>query len=118
MGVDIEPEMIEFAEEKRNSSYPQERPSLSFLVDDIVAMDLEPTDFVVCYCTVQFVRPALRQTLIDKIYRSLNWAARYCCSKKFAAPTPDSRTFSPHSTTTIRFAGDTPLRISCPRLGA
>ena len=36
-------------------------------------IDMEPSDFIVCYYTVQFIRPSLRQQLIDKLYDSLNW---------------------------------------------
>jgi tRNA (cmo5U34)-methyltransferase len=36
-------------------------------------MPMEPADMIVCYYTVQFVRPSVRQTLVDKLYNTLNW---------------------------------------------
>lgn len=70
IGIDIEADMIAMANEKKNL-----RPDLNvtFVVEDAVEAEMEVADLFVCYYTVQFIRPSVRQTLIDKIYRTLNW---------------------------------------------
>jgi tRNA (cmo5U34)-methyltransferase len=72
VGVDIEPDMIAVAEEKKLAT-KLKGLSVDFLVESIVEMELEPTDLIVCYYTVQFIRPSVRQKLVDKLYESLNW---------------------------------------------
>lgn len=70
IGIDIEQDMIAFANNhKQNDAVT----NLEFITEDILLMDLEPTDMIVCYYTVQFIRPSMRQALIDKFYQSLNW---------------------------------------------
>lgn len=70
IGVDIEADMITVAEEKRKQT-----PDLnvSFVAADSISMDMEPADLIVCYYAVQFISPSVRQNLIDKLYRTLNW---------------------------------------------
>ena len=68
VGVDIEPGMIEFARAQNQGD-----SRVSFVVDDIVQMELAPADLIVAYYTVQFIRPSERQRLIDKLYQSLRW---------------------------------------------
>jgi len=41
--------------------------------DDILHLEMEPADLIVCYYTIQFIRPSLRQNVIDKIYERLQW---------------------------------------------
>ena len=68
VGVDIEASMIEHAKNNHPGMC-----NVEFLVEDALLIDMEPSDFIVCYYTVQFIRPSLRQQLIDKLYDSLNW---------------------------------------------
>jgi tRNA (cmo5U34)-methyltransferase len=70
IGIDIEGDMIVKAKTKAASA-----PGLnvSFVGDDALETPLEPADMIVCYYTVQFVRPSVRQTLINKLYNTLNW---------------------------------------------
>lgn len=70
IGIDIEEDMIQVANEKKELT-----PDLnvSFHVEDILNMDMESADMIVCYYTVQFIKPAVRQMLIDKLYQNLNW---------------------------------------------
>ncbi len=70
IGLDIESDMVAVAEEKKRSN-----PNLNvtFCTDDVLAFDMEPTDLVVCYYTIQFIKPSVRQELINKIYQHLNW---------------------------------------------
>ncbi|MDR4305209.1 methyltransferase domain-containing protein [Chelatococcus sambhunathii] len=83
IGVDIEPEMVARAEQKRAELGV---PNVSFVADDIFQAELEPADFIVAYYTVQFVRPAVRQALIDKIYAALNWGGCFVMFEKVRGP--------------------------------
>jgi len=70
IGVDVEVDMVAKANEKKVA-----QPSLnvSFIAEDALEMDMQPADMIVCYYTVQFVRPSVRQALINKLYNTLNW---------------------------------------------
>jgi tRNA (cmo5U34)-methyltransferase len=70
IGVDIEDDMIVKAKAK---AAIQQGVNVSFLAEDVMEMKMEPADMIVCYYTVQFVRPSVRQVLIDKLYNTLNW---------------------------------------------
>jgi tRNA (cmo5U34)-methyltransferase len=43
------------------------------VAEDALSMVMQPADLIVCYYTIQFVRPSVRQELIDKLYSTLNW---------------------------------------------
>lgn len=68
VGIDLESGMIDRAIEKY-----QDSERLHFVLDDVLSLDLNKSDLIVCYYTIQFIRPSLRQGLIDKIYKALNW---------------------------------------------
>ena len=34
---------------------------------------MRPADMIVCYYTMQFIRPSVRQVLMDKFYNKLKW---------------------------------------------
>jgi tRNA (cmo5U34)-methyltransferase len=40
----------------------------------------------VCYYTVQFIHPSVRQKLIDKLYKSLNWGGALLLFEKVRGP--------------------------------
>ncbi len=77
IGVDIEQNMIDFANNKFSSV-----KNLEFIVDDFLLMDIEESDFIVAYYTVQFIRPSLRQELINKIYQKLKWGGAFVMFEK------------------------------------
>lgn len=70
IGIDIEADMVAIAEEKKKLNATL---NVTFLVDDILEVEMEATDMIVCYYTVQFIRPSVRQELINKLYQNLNW---------------------------------------------
>ena len=70
IGVDIEPDMIDAANQK---ALAQNDLNISFISDDMMNVDMEMADMIVCYYTVQFIRPSIRQDLINKLYQRLNW---------------------------------------------
>ena len=77
IGVDLEQKMIEFALSTKGGP-----PNLEFLADDICSMEFKPADLIVCYYTIQFIRPSMRQLLIDKIFQSLNWGGAFIMFEK------------------------------------
>lgn len=83
VGIDVEPEMIEKAEAKRLAAGLE---NVRFMADDILAVEFEPADFIVAYYTVQFVRPMVRQMLIDRIYNALNWGGCFVMFEKVRGP--------------------------------
>lgn len=92
IGIDSIPEMIETANSRKMN-----RGGLSFECDDILQFEYEPADLVTSYYTVQFVRPKVRQELINKIFQSLNWGGAFFMFEKVRAP--DAR-FQDIATTT------------------
>ena len=79
IGIDIEPKMIEKANGKRAACGLD---NVSFQVDDILQVELEPADFIVAYYTIQFIRPSVRQALIDRIYSALRWGGCFVMFEK------------------------------------
>lgn len=77
IGVDIEMNMIEQAIEKYHG-----KQSLEFVEGDILSMELEKSDLIISYYTMQFIRPSIRQTLFDKIFQSLNWGGAFVLFEK------------------------------------
>jgi tRNA (cmo5U34)-methyltransferase len=70
VGIDIEADMIAKAKDK---AVTLPGLNVSFVAEDALALTLQPADMIVCYYTIQFVRPSVRQALIDKLYSTLNW---------------------------------------------
>jgi tRNA (cmo5U34)-methyltransferase len=77
VGVDIEKNMIDFANNKFSSI-----KNLEFIADDFLSTDIEESDFIIAYYTIQFVRPSLRQELISKIYQKLKWGGAFVMFEK------------------------------------
>jgi len=79
VGIDAEEEMVRRAREKQQQAGFQ---NVKFLVDDIAQAELEACDLVTSYYAIQFVRPSVRQELIDKVYRSLQWGGAFLLFEK------------------------------------
>lgn len=79
VGVDSEPEMIDRARERARA---EGLGNVSFLVDDVSQVPLEPCDLISSYYTIQFVRPSVRQQLFDRIYQSLQWGGAFLLFEK------------------------------------
>ena len=79
IGIDVEPDMIKFA--KKNYS-----KKISFKVADIKKINLKKADLIICYYTIQFLKPKIRQLIFNKIYNSLNWGGGLIFFEKVRAP--------------------------------
>jgi tRNA (cmo5U34)-methyltransferase len=82
IGIDKEKEMIQAA---RGKVHPLPA-NVEFIEDDILQIELEPTDLIIAYYTVQFIRPAERQRLLTKLYDSLQWGGALIMFEKVRAP--------------------------------
>jgi tRNA (cmo5U34)-methyltransferase len=81
IGVDEEPDMTRIARERCMSI-----DDIQIITDNIVDMDLKKSDLIISYYTVQFIRPKMRQLLIDKIFNALNWGGAFLYFEKVRAP--------------------------------
>jgi tRNA (cmo5U34)-methyltransferase len=70
VGIDIEIDMVDKANQKLSET---KVTNTEFIAVNAIDYDLSGADLVICYYTVQFIKTAERQILINKIYESLNW---------------------------------------------
>jgi len=81
IGIDPVPNMINKAKQKHKSY-----KNISYITKDILSTDLQPCDMVVSYYTIQFIEPRIRQNIIDKIFKSLNWGGAFLMFEKVRSP--------------------------------
>jgi tRNA (cmo5U34)-methyltransferase len=80
IGIDCEEDMIKKAQEKNMIN------NIIFQTEDIITYDLEPSDFITAYYTLQFIEAKHRQEVITKIYEALNWGGGFVLFEKVRAP--------------------------------
>ena len=81
LGIDPVEDMVQKARERGGSDSRAE-----YMCDDAMNVDMAGADLIVSYYTLQFVPPATRQYLVDKIYQSLNWGGAFLLFEKVRAP--------------------------------
>lgn len=81
VGVDVSPNMIDVA--VRDGS---DDPRAAYLCEDVVEFKLEPCSVVSAYYLLQFIHPGFRQTLLDRIYESLEWGGALFVFEKVRGP--------------------------------
>ncbi len=81
VGIDNEPEMVKKAQ-KACLNFP----NVIIQEGDIVDSPFEPTDLIISFYTIQFVRPRYRQQLFNEIYNTLNWGGGFILFEKVRAP--------------------------------
>ena len=79
IGVDVEPDMVKFA--KKNYS-----KKILYRVGDLLKIKLKKSDLIICYYTIQFIKPKIRQLIFNKVYKSLNWGGAFIFFEKVRAP--------------------------------
>ena len=82
IGLDIEKDMIDHA----NQLLKKGNDNVIFEHANIISTELEKSDLIVCYYTIQFIPPSDRQQVIDKLYQSLNWGGALIMFEKVRAP--------------------------------
>ena len=53
---------------------------------DVLDVDFEAADLVICYYTMQFVKPKHRQEIFNRIYHALNWGGGLLLFEKVRGP--------------------------------
>jgi len=81
VGVESESRMVEHAQ-RRCGPFP----SVTFLTQDILDVEMANADLIVSYYTLQFIRPRWRQDLVSRIYKALNWGGAFVLFEKVRAP--------------------------------
>jgi tRNA (cmo5U34)-methyltransferase len=81
VGIDIEGAMV--VEARRHCA---DLANVAIGHEDIRFAKLDKADFIVSYYTMQFVPPAHRQEIFDKIYDRLNWGGAFVMFEKVRAP--------------------------------
>ena len=79
IGIEIEQDMVKKANELYQCN------NLTFINEDINSFELEKSDLIISYYTIQFIHPKLRQQLFDKIYDALNWGGAFIMYEKVRA---------------------------------
>tara|TARA_A100001011_G_scaffold177351_1_gene186028 strand:- start:4 stop:717 length:714 start_codon:yes stop_codon:yes gene_type:complete len=77
-GIDIVPEMIDVAR-KRKYIKPE---NFNFECADVLNVDIKNASIITSYYTLQFILPSLRQELVNKIYKNLNWGGAFFVFEK------------------------------------
>lgn len=81
VGIDNVRDMVEKARELNAAD-----GRIGFTHANVLDIQLEPADLIVSNYTIQFLPPRVRQELIDKIYRALNWGGAFFMFEKVRAP--------------------------------
>ena len=82
IGIDREHDMIERARQKQKELRVD---SVNFELAELSELEFDPCDLITSYYTIQFARPSVRQTIIDKIYQSLQWGGAFLLFEKVRA---------------------------------
>lgn len=80
IGIDIEKDMTDKA--KLNNS----RRNVNYINGDFLNTELKSSSLMICYYTLQFISPSIRQLVVDKIYDSLSWGGALILFEKVRAP--------------------------------
>lgn len=81
IGYDVEEKMINAARD-----HCADTPNISILHEDARVAEMEKSDLIVSYYTMQFVQPRFRQEFFDKIYERLNWGGAFIMFEKVRSP--------------------------------
>lgn len=81
IGIDTVPDMIEYA-----GQLAKDDSRLSFIQANVLDLEFSSCDLIIANYTIQFLPPRVRQTLIDTVYRALNWGGAFFMFEKVRAP--------------------------------
>ncbi len=98
VGIDPVESMVEYA---RQAHVGEAR--VSYVNEDIVTYELKPTTVIVSYYTLQFIHPAYRQDVINKIYENLEWGGALFLFEKVRAPDARFQDYSMQVYNRIKF---------------
>lgn len=81
IGIDIEPEMVGYAQ-----SLCVEYSNVEVRCESLLDVELEKADLILVYYTMQFIKPKHRQQLFNRIYEALNWGGGFLLFEKVRSP--------------------------------
>lgn len=81
IGLDVENDMIKYAKDKQKENKIKSS-RLKFYNEDAVTFEFQKNDFIISYFTIQFIHPKHRQSLLNKIYESLEWGGAFLFFEK------------------------------------
>ena len=61
-------------------------PNIKISNEDVRVMDMDNSDMIISYYTMQFMPPRYRQEVFNRIYNSLNWGGAFVMFEKVRAP--------------------------------
>lgn len=65
----------------------KEFSNISILKSNIEDSELENSDLIISYYTMQFIKPKFRQEIFNKIYKALNWGGAFISFSIIGLPT-------------------------------
>ena len=80
IGIDLEENMIKEAKKQISGI-----SNVELVADNIVTYPYQKSDFIISFCTMQFIPPYVRQEVFNKIYESLNWGGAFVLFEKVRA---------------------------------
>lgn len=80
IGIDIEENMVEQAKKEIGPN-----KDIELIVDNIATFPYQKSDFIVAYCTMQFIPPYVRQDVFNKLFDALNWGGAFILFEKVRA---------------------------------
>ena len=83
IGIDIEKTMVIEANKKLKKN---RNKNIKFVHADMLKYKMKKADLIVCYYTVQFTQTSIRQDLINKLYKNLNWGGALILFEKVRGP--------------------------------
>ena len=75
-GIEVEKKM--FSHAKKNIL----KRKIKLINKSIKTLKLKKSDLIISYYTIQFITPSIRQEIINKIYKSLNWGGAFIFYEK------------------------------------
>lgn len=81
IGIDVEAEMVNHAQ-----SLCQSYSNVEVRCESLLDLELEKADLIICYYTMQFIKPKHRQVLFNRIYEALNWGGGFLLFEKVRSP--------------------------------
>ena len=82
VGLDIAESMVEYAAAHAEPGDAR----LMFMHEDICTFSPQPASVFIAYYTLQFIHPAYRQSVVTKLYESLEWGGALFLFEKVRAP--------------------------------
>ena len=79
IGIDNEKKMVEFSKKLVKQ---KKIKNIKNKYCDVIKLKFLKSDMIVSYYTLQFIIPKYRQTLLNKIYKSLNWGGAFFLFEK------------------------------------